>query len=298
MSLPIIQPITQYYDLSGGALEAGYIYIGAANSDPETTPIDIFWDAAGLVPASQPVRTIAGYPARSGSPAPIYVNVTEYSVRWKESDGTLVAYIPSVPVPVVTTSAFGISLVTAANAEAARVLLELVIGTDVQAFDADIATEVATEAQMRAGTEPDLKSMSPALVADAIDELGTDVRVTASDTTPRTLMAKLDADTGITMTLVDPGADETLLIGLDGDLWPGVYEGSSAAALTFPVGSIVLSNFSGGGYPDRNEAVPLYLLAGYAWGFSTAVNGTALTGTWRFRGGHIDDSFGIFQRTE
>jgi len=219
MSLPIIQPVTQYFNRAGIPLEAGYIYIGEADSDPETDPIDVFWDAAGLVPAAQPIRTIAGYPSRAGAPAPIFVNVTEYSVRWTERDGNLVAYLESVPVPIVTASEFGISLIQSEDAEEARGILELVIGTDVQAFSSEIATVAATEVEMRAGVEPDLRSMSPELIADAIDELGMKVRVSADDSAPGYLQGKIaSTSSSLTISTTNPGADETLSFTVAGTI--------------------------------------------------------------------------------
>ena len=45
------------------------------------------------------------------------------------------------------------------------------IGTTVQAYDVDIATVAASQAEMEAGTETALRSMSPARVAQAIAAL-------------------------------------------------------------------------------------------------------------------------------
>jgi hypothetical protein len=50
--------------------------------------------------------------------------------------------------------------------------LGLTIGTDVQAYDADIATVSASQAEMEAGTEAALRSVSPLRVAQAIAALG------------------------------------------------------------------------------------------------------------------------------
>lgn len=56
----------------------------------------------------------------------------------------------------------------ATSAAAARTNLGLVIGTNVQAYDADIPTVVASQAEMEAGTGAALRSMSPLRVAQAI----------------------------------------------------------------------------------------------------------------------------------
>ena len=62
------------------------------------------------------------------------------------------------------------------GAKADTALQPAVIGTTVQPYDADIATVAASQAEMEAGTEPGLRSMSPLRVqqaiADAIAGLG------------------------------------------------------------------------------------------------------------------------------
>jgi hypothetical protein len=55
-----------------------------------------------------------------------------------------------------------------AGGAGARTFLGLTIGTDVQAYDADIPTVSASQAEMEAGTETALRSMSPLRVKQAI----------------------------------------------------------------------------------------------------------------------------------
>jgi hypothetical protein len=95
MSALSIQPTYPIFtETDGLPLENGYIWIGAANLDPQGNPINIYWDAALSIPAPQPIRTINGYPSRSGTPARIYVN-SDYSIRVQNSKGSLVYSAPA-----------------------------------------------------------------------------------------------------------------------------------------------------------------------------------------------------------
>ena len=79
----VSQPYEVFFDNNGDPLEDGYIYIGEVNENPITNSINVFWDAAGLYPAAQPIRTIAGYPSRNGSPGRLYIDfdeATDYSI--------------------------------------------------------------------------------------------------------------------------------------------------------------------------------------------------------------------------
>ena len=95
MSALSIQPTYPIFtDIDGQPLEAGYVWIGTANLDPQTNPINVYWDAALTLLAAQPIRTLAGYPANSGAPARLYVN-SDYSIRVMNKNGSAVYSAPT-----------------------------------------------------------------------------------------------------------------------------------------------------------------------------------------------------------
>ena len=94
MSALSIQPTyPTFADVNGQPLDNGYIWLGAANLDPQTNPIAVYWDAALTMPAAQPIRTLAGYPSNNGTPARIYVN-SDYSIRVMNKSGSTVYSAP------------------------------------------------------------------------------------------------------------------------------------------------------------------------------------------------------------
>jgi hypothetical protein len=85
MPSSIISPFPVFNDLDGSPLENGYIFIGQSNLNPETAPVNVFWDAARTIPAAQPIRTIGGFPSRNGSPSNVYVEADTYSITVRNS---------------------------------------------------------------------------------------------------------------------------------------------------------------------------------------------------------------------
>jgi len=90
MAFPVLPPYTIYTDRDGNPVDNGYIYIGTANQNPQTNAITVYWDEAGTIPATQPIRTMGGYAWRNGTPANLYVNVNAFSIVVRDSNGTLV----------------------------------------------------------------------------------------------------------------------------------------------------------------------------------------------------------------
>jgi hypothetical protein len=87
-------PYPIFTDKSGSPLDNGYLYFGTVNLNPETNPIQVYYDAAGTQPAAQPLRTSNGYVMRNGSPTIIYANA-RFSVTVRDKSRALVIYSPN-----------------------------------------------------------------------------------------------------------------------------------------------------------------------------------------------------------
>jgi hypothetical protein len=114
MSALSIQPTFPIFtETDGQPLEDGYIWIGAANLDPQGNPINVYWDAALTQLTGQPIRTQGGYPVNSGTPARLYVN-SDYSIRVMNKNGSTVY---SAPAATERYSDVVVSSINAVNVE-------------------------------------------------------------------------------------------------------------------------------------------------------------------------------------
>lgn len=77
----IAQPHLYMGDTTGRPLDAGKVYFGEPNKDPELYPIDVFYDEALTIAATQPIRTKGGFLNASGQLAEIYAAEINYSVK-------------------------------------------------------------------------------------------------------------------------------------------------------------------------------------------------------------------------
>jgi hypothetical protein len=89
----IAPPYPIFTDKNGDPLDAGYLYFGTVNLNPETSPIQVYYDSALTQPAAQPIRTSNGYVMRNGSPALIYAN-SSFSITVRNKHNELVIYSP------------------------------------------------------------------------------------------------------------------------------------------------------------------------------------------------------------
>lgn len=89
MATSILPQYPIWTELDGSPLEDGFIYVGLPGLNAESNPQAVFWDGALTIPAAQPIRTLNGYPARSGSPALPYV-AGDFSIVVRDKAGALV----------------------------------------------------------------------------------------------------------------------------------------------------------------------------------------------------------------
>jgi hypothetical protein len=93
----LANPLPIWLDGRGALLDAGYVYIGTVNTDPEIVgnQLALFWDAAMTDAADQPLRTLGGVITNGSNPANVWFAETDYSVTIRDADSNLVDYIAS-----------------------------------------------------------------------------------------------------------------------------------------------------------------------------------------------------------
>lgn len=89
MVQPIHSPFILFTDSDGSPLDSGYIYYGVYGLNPETSPINVYLDSNLSNVASQPIRTINGYPDINGSPAKLFLS-SNYSITVRNKKRELV----------------------------------------------------------------------------------------------------------------------------------------------------------------------------------------------------------------
>lgn len=92
--LPVEQPFKTFTGKDGKPLNNGYVYFGVPNQNPITSPVTVYWDAEGTIPALQPLRTENGYIVRAGTPANVFFDGA-YSELVKDSKDRQVFYARS-----------------------------------------------------------------------------------------------------------------------------------------------------------------------------------------------------------
>ncbi len=131
----INNPVPIFLDARGNLLDGGKIYIGVVDGDPETDPLNVFWDADLTEPAPQPIRTLGGRIVNGTQPAEIFIAEADYSMRVRDANNAQLDYSASVyvdsdafqpkdsdltAIAELSTTPFGRSLLTLANQAALK----------------------------------------------------------------------------------------------------------------------------------------------------------------------------------
>lgn len=135
MSTRVGNPFPYFFDRAGRPLTGGKVYFGVAAADPETNPINLFWDADLTVAAVQPIAAIGGLLTNDGNPALPFCEETNYSIRVRDADGAEVLFSASAvfgvdffqpldsdltAIAALSTTGFGRALLTLADGAALR----------------------------------------------------------------------------------------------------------------------------------------------------------------------------------
>lgn len=136
----INNPFPLFIDSRGALLDGGYVFVGVADADPETDPVDLYLDQDLTIPIAQPLRTLGGLIVSGENAVYVYCAEDDYSIRIKDANEVLVAYVPSIAVASVSyqplaatltalaalsTTEFGRNLLTLANQSALQAAVGL-----------------------------------------------------------------------------------------------------------------------------------------------------------------------------
>ena len=92
----VAQPHLYMGDTQGRPLDAGKVYFGEPNKDPELYPINVYYDEALTIAAPQPIRTMGGFMNANGQMVEVYAAETTYSVKVLDGYGRQVFYQASM----------------------------------------------------------------------------------------------------------------------------------------------------------------------------------------------------------
>ena len=90
MNSLITSPYPIFSDINGSPLDAGFVFIGETTRDPESFPIDVYWDEAKTQKAVQPIKTRNGYIVKDGQLAKVFIEQESCSIRTKNRNASVV----------------------------------------------------------------------------------------------------------------------------------------------------------------------------------------------------------------
>jgi len=91
----LTNPLPIFLDADGSLLDGGYLYVGVANADPQSQPVQVYFDDAYTIPAAQPLRTLGGAIVNGATPTQVFVKEADFSLRVLDADRQLLRYDPT-----------------------------------------------------------------------------------------------------------------------------------------------------------------------------------------------------------
>jgi hypothetical protein len=89
MATLVTSPFPVFTDTDGLPLEGGYIDIGVAGLNPLSNPLQVYWDEALTMPATN-IRTTRGYPSRNGAAGYLYAPPGDFSILVRNKNGVVI----------------------------------------------------------------------------------------------------------------------------------------------------------------------------------------------------------------
>lgn len=192
-------PYPVFTDKNGSPLDNGYVYFGTVYENPETNPIQVFYDPGLTQIAAQPLRTSNGYVMRNGSPAILYA-ANLFSVTLRDKNGALIIYAPA---------GYGVSPYDIAGPASAEVVIVAGIAAEVTAVAA-ISDEVEAVGNIAADVVT-VAGISAEVIAVSAD--ATDIGIVASNIANVNTVAGISANVttvaGISADVTAVAADAT-----------------------------------------------------------------------------------------
>lgn len=154
MSNNITAPYPLFYDIDGTPLDAGFIFIGEEEKDPQTFPIPVYWDEAKTELVVQPIRTRNGSIVRDNVPAKVFIDELACSVATKNRNGYLVQNVSIFNPP---STAKGVKELIQAETDRATGV-EAQLDNKISDVNTNLSSAITAETNRATLVEEDLQS--------------------------------------------------------------------------------------------------------------------------------------------
>lgn len=149
MSNYITPPYPIFTDVTGTPLDAGFVFIGAEDSDAIANPINVYWDKEKTQLADQPLRTRNGYISKDGSPCKIFIDQPSCSIFVKNRFNT--AVLNDLSFDILSNSS---AVVAAVGAERERAIgVEAVLDQKIESTNTTLDSKITNESSRAQAAE-------------------------------------------------------------------------------------------------------------------------------------------------